>query len=198
MSELRPGITVLIAAHPARLRNGLLVEAVQSVCQQTLQPDAIIVVNDIGKRGAGWNRRTLVETVNTTWMAWLDSDDLWFPNHLETLYNKAVETGARYVYSWFQGNHDPLGHFGKEFNPCNPHHTTITALVDVAMAKQISYEDTSAEGQFSDEDWKFIVRFAEICCREGYPMVHIPQKTWYWRQSGQNSSGRPNQGDATT
>ena len=198
---LRPGITAIIAAHPARFRNGLLVRALKSVCAQTLQPNAILVVNDDEGRGAGWTRRTILEQVNTTWMAWLDSDDKWYPNHLEDLHRVAEETGSKYVFSYFDGSdpftkEDPNGHFGRPFNPCSPHHTTITALVDVALAKEVGYPDTAESGPYSNEDWAFIVRFSELCCERGYKMTHLAKRTWLWDQSGQNTSGRSDQGDA--
>lgn len=199
---LRPGITAIIAAHPARLRNGLLLRALKSVCAQTLQPEAILVVNDKDKHGAGWTRRKILEQVNTTKMAWLDSDDYWKNTHLGDLDEVMEETGAKYVYSYFDARYDPFskndpnGHFGRVFDPCNPHHTTITALVDVALAKEVGYEDTVEEGPYSEEDWKFIVRFSELCCERGYKMIHLPKKTWVWDQGGQNTSGRSDQGDA--
>lgn len=207
---LRPGITAIIAAHPARLRNGLLNRALQSVTAQTLQPAEIIVVNDIERHGAGRTRSMILDRVRTTQMAWLDSDDYWYPNHLQDLSDEATRTGAKYVFSWFDGAFDPLRHFGKTYDVHSPHHTTITALIDVALAKEVGYPDTSADGPFSNEDWAFISRFAELCAERyvdcmdpmpipgsiGYPMIHLPKRTWYWCQDGQNTSGRPNQGDA--
>src|SRR5678815_5803555 len=97
MVDLRPGVTVCIASHPARTKTWLM-PALQSVLSQTRQPDAILVVNDIGAQGAGWTRRTLLEAVQTEWIAWLDSDDEWYPEHLEKCLNHALETGAVYVY----------------------------------------------------------------------------------------------------
>lgn len=205
MSDLRPGITAIIAAHPIRLRNGMLMRALRSVCAQTLQPEAILVVNDKDKQGAGWTRRTILEQVNTTWMAWLDSDDTWFPNHLEDLIRVAEETKSKYVFSYFEASHgdpftdngrEPLGHFGKIFDPCNPHHTTITALIDVALAKEVGYVDTAKDWPVSNEDLDFILRFSALCCERGYTMTHLPKRTWFWDQSGHNSSGRPDRGDA--
>lgn len=200
MTELREGITAVIAAHPVRFRNGLLGRAMASVLQQRLQPDAIIVVNDKGKHGAGWTRREILSQVNTTLMAWLDSDDYWYANHLDDLYNHMQVTGAKYVFSWFDGHNDPLGHFGKVYDIHNPHHTTITALVDVAMAKEVGYPDTDMNWPVSNEDLMFIFDFAKLCVERGLEgdkgMVHLPKKTWYWEQAGQNTSGKPNQGDA--
>jgi glycosyltransferase involved in cell wall biosynthesis len=206
MSDLRPGITACVAAHPARFRNNRLIHrALASICDQTLQPDEILVVNDKDKQGAGWTRRTILDRVGTEWLAWLDSDDIWFPKHLETLWRAQQETGAVYVFSYFQPTHgdpftnegkEPLGHFGKVFNPCNPHHTTITALVRTDLAKEINFPPSRMEHAVSDEDWSFIHRLAEKACQNGWPMVHVPERTWRWDQSGQNTSGLPHKGDA--
>ena len=191
--QLRPGVTVCIASHPARTQTWLPV-AVQSVLNQTRQPDAILVVNDVDRKGAGWTRRTLLQAVQTEWIAWLDSDDEWYPQHLEKLLNHALETGAAYVYSWFDGG-DPLGHFGLPFNPCTPHHTTMGHLVKTEIAQRVGFYD-SQPGPFSNEDWLYIVGISEIACREGLIMSHLPERTWLYRQAGQNSSGQPGQGDA--
>lgn len=197
MTELRPGITACVAAHPARFRNGLLARALNSICRQSLQPDAVIVVNDQDKLGAGWTRRQILGQITTTKLAWLDSDDYWYANHLadlNALYESADD--IKYVFPWFDGRNDPLGHFGKEYNLSEPHHTTITSLVDTALAQEIGYRDTDMNWPVSNEDLMFIFDFAKMCLERGYRIVHLPKKTWYWEQAGQNTSGKPNQGDA--
>ena len=192
----RPGITACIATHPARWgQDGLLQRALASVAAQTLQPAAILVSNDPFRKGAGWNRRTLVEQVNTDWIAWLDSDDWWEPEHLSKLYQVAVETGAVYVYSWFHGN-DPLGHFGLPFDPCRPHHTTMVSLVRTDIAKEVSFPDSEGP-PYSNEDWAFITGVSKLACERNLKMVHLAERTWHYVQLGQNSSGRPGQGDAS-
>lgn len=205
MSELRPGITALLTCHPIRMRTGYLMRALKSVCAQTLQPDAVVVVNDIGKHGAGWSRREALAHVTTTRFAWLDSDDHWYPNHLEKLNQVMNDTGAKYVFSYFDGQSDPFatseepnGHFGKVFDVHNPHHTTITAMIDTELAREVGYGESDREGTYSNEDWPFIAKFAQFCAERGYSMVHLPEKTWYYDQNGiMNSSGLPNKGDAT-
>lgn len=190
----RPGITVCIAAHPARLRSGLLARATASVYAQTLQPEVILICNDKDRKGAGWNRQMLLEMVDTEWIAWIDSDDYWDPEHLEKLYRVAVETDSVYVFSWFHGN-DPLGHMGLPFNPCTPHHTTMNVLVRTDIAKEAGFPD-SAPGRFSNEDFAFIVSVAKIACERGLKMTHLAEKTWTYASGHGNSSGKAGQGDA--
>lgn len=194
MSDLRPGVTVLIAAHPARFGNGLLARAFASVVAQTQVPEAIVVVNDSERRGAGWTRQTLLRNVDTEWIAWLDSDDTWEPEHLEKLLKVAVETDSVFVFSWFHGT-DPLGHFGLPFNPCTPHHTTMNVLVRTDIAQEVGFPDSDT-GPFSNEDWAFITGVAKLACERGLNMTHLAERTWTYHQEGQNSSGLPGRGDA--
>lgn len=197
MTELRPGITVLIACHPERLSNGLAVEAFTSVARQTMQPDTIILVNDLERAGAGRTRMKLLRMVETEWLAWCDSDDMLLPSHLEKLYNCAQETGAVFVNAWFNAPHDPLGHFGKPLDPCNMHHTTITFMVKTELAQEAGFRESLKDSPFSEEDWFHISKIADLCCERGLVMSHLPEKTWWWRQQGQNTSGlfRPGSGD---
>lgn len=192
--DLRPGVTVAIASHPARFSGGLIARAFASVVAQTHIPETVIIVNDSERRGAGWTRRTLLSYVDTEWIAWLDSDDEWEPQHLEKLLRVAVDTDSVFVYSWFHGG-DPLGHFGKPFNPCAPHHTTMAVLVRTDLAKEVGFRD-SAVGPFSDEDWGFILGVSALACERGLNMTHLPERTWTYHQHGQNTSGQPTQGDA--
>jgi Glycosyltransferases involved in cell wall biogenesis len=191
----RVGITALIAAHPARFQEPyLLAKALHSVATQTLPPVAIHVVNDVDRHGAGWTRRTLLNHVDTEWIAWLDSDDEWMPEHLEKLHRVAVDTDSVFVFSWFTGG-DPLGHFGLPFNPCTPHHTTMTVLVRTDIALAVGFPDNQA-GPFANEDWAFITGVSKLACERNLKMTHLAERTWHYYQAGQNSSGQPGQGDA--
>jgi len=192
---LRPGISVCIAAHPARFRGpALLNRALASVVAQTLAPAAIHVVNDLDRQGAGWTRRTLLQAVDTDWIAWLDSDDEWMPEHLEKLHRVAVDTDSVFVFSWMHGA-DPLGHFGLPFNPCTPHHTTMNVLVRTDIAREVGFPDNAA-GRFANEDWAFITGVAKLACERGLKMTHLAERTWTYHAHGQNTAGQPGQGDA--
>lgn len=195
MTKLRPGVTVCVACHPARIKSGLLARALNSVMAQTAQPSAILVCNDLERTGAGRVRAHLLAQVQTEWLAWIDSDDEWLPEHLEKLLLTAMETESVFVFSWFQSIMDPLGHFGLPFNPCTPHHTTMGHLVRTDIAKRVGFRD-NAVGPFANEDWGFITGVAEIACAEGLKMTHLAERTWTYHMEGQNSSGQPGQGDA--
>ncbi len=176
--------------------NGLLHRALNSVLAQSLQPNAILIHNDVDRRGAGTARQRLLAQVQTEWTAWIDSDDEWGDKHLEALYTTALATESVYVYSWFNGG-DPLGHFGIPFNPCQPHHTTMAVLERTDIAQEAGFLETQPGHPVSNEDWHHIVRFSQICCERGLRMTHLAERTWtYHQQWGVNTSGRPDAGDA--
>jgi hypothetical protein len=202
---MQPGITVVIPTHRARTRNGMLNRAFTSAWQQTLQPAAVIVEQDIGGEGAWATRHRGLMKVTTEWTAFLDSDDHFYPGHLKTLHTAAVDRNADYVFSYYMvhdaaGNErpdvDPLGHFGKRFDPEAPHQTTITILVRTELAQQIGFReppsDATIGGHRGGEDWWFTVE----CAQAGAGFWHVPTRSWAWVHHGLNSSGLPDRGDA--
>jgi hypothetical protein len=193
---MEPGITVCVAAHPARLRNGLLGKALASVWAQTRQPEYVLVCNDIGKEGAGAIRQRLLDRVTTEWTAWIDSDDEWFPEHLEKLFQVAVATESVWVHPYFEAVHDPLGHFGLPYDPCTPHHTTMGILERTDLAQEVGFPPSADHGRFSNEDWAHITGFAALCCERGLKMTHLAEKTFRYNMGHGNTSGLPTQGDA--
>lgn len=205
--RLRPGVTACIVAHPARFGHSLpdsppgagkLARALQSVMRQTLQPDAIVVVNDTEREGAGPMRQRALDMVDTEWLAWLDSDDEWYPEHLAKLVEAAETTEAVFVFPWFDfdGGFDPLGHFGLPFDPASPHHTTITYLVRTELARRVGFSNDHIHGIYSNEDWGHLLGLCAIAVREELLMLHLAERTWAWHADGYNTCGRPGQGDA--
>lgn len=195
-TDLTPGITVCVATHPARQPSGLLARALTSVGAQTLQPREVLVLNDLDREGVGVIRQRLLDKVTTEWTAWVDSDDEWYPEHLEKLMRVAEETDSVWVHSYFDGLMDPLGHFGRPFMPCTPHHTTMGILERTDLAKEVGFPPSATHGSFSNEDWAHIVGFSALACERGLKMTHLAEKTWRYHMGHGNSSGLPGQGDA--
>lgn len=189
-------ITVCIPAHPARFRSGLLKRALDSVLAQTLQPERILILNDTAREGVGVIRQRLLDQVTTEWVAWIDSDDEWMPEHLEKLKRVADETDSVYVFSGYHALMDPLGHFGLPFQPCSPYHTTMGILERTDLAKEVGFPPSSTHGMFSNEDWAHITGFAKLACERGLAMTHLAERTWHYHMGHGNTSGLPNQGDA--
>ena len=199
---LSPGITVVIPAHPARLKNGMLDRALKSVSYQTLPPAAVSIAVDLNGAGAPATRQRALDAVQTEWTAFLDSDDFFFPAHLEKLARHAEETQADMVYSWFKVqdaagkllDHDPVfpeTHFTEPFDPDNPIETTITTLVKTYLAKQIGFRAMNRGEANTGEDRLFIL---ELLARDA-KIEHLVEKTWAWSHHGLNTSGLPTKGD---
>lgn len=184
---MQSGVTVVVPYHPARVKNGMLARAVASINRQTL-PHELITIEDTERQGAAATRQRGLDQVTTEWTAFLDSDDELDPTHLAQLLTCATETGADYVYPWFRvvGGRDPFPmFFGKPWDDDHPHSTTITILVRTGLARLVGFH-----GQGED------FRFTKGCVTAGARIVHHPERTWTWHHGPQNSSGRPDRGDA--
>ena len=132
----------------------------------------------------------LFRSAQTPWVAFLDDDDAFKPEHLERLLWCAADTDSDYVFSYFDTTFctDPLGHFGKPFDPAAPHHTTITVLVRRELAQSVGFRTDHPDGwTLAQEDWRFTLD----CVAAGAKITHLPERTWYWFHHGHNTSGRP-------
>lgn len=186
------GITVCIP-HIAS-RQTYLHRALSSVHQQTLPPKSIAIAYDTAHDGAAVTRQRALEMTNTPWVAFLDDDDEFRPEHLDALLRHAQETNADYVYSWFDvaGGGDPFppGHFLNEFDPDNPVQTTITVLVKTELARSVGFlrpcDGDLVGGLAWGEDYQFTLE----CLRKGAVIKHLVQRTWIWHHDSQNTSGR--------
>lgn len=214
MELARPTVTVIIPAHPARILNGMLAQAIDSVHQQTLLPDAVVTRIDMDCEGAAATRQRALMQVDTDFVAMLDSDDLFLPKHLEWLMRHQQDTGADFVYSWFKVLQQfadgrtvvleedpvfPVTHYLNPFDPDNPIETTITTLVRTELAKQVGFHALDRGQLNSGEDRAFTLG----CLAAGAKISHLVRKSWLWRHfqlpdgSGPgNTSGLPTRGDA--
>jgi glycosyltransferase involved in cell wall biosynthesis len=183
------------------------------VLKQTLLPDAHIIVMDLNKEGAAPTRQRALMMANTDWVAFLDSDDVLMPQHLEWLMKCALEHEADFVYSWFkvlQEHSDgrqqvlefdpvfPPGHFLNDWNPDEPIETTVTTFVRTKIAQAVGFHalDRGHDAN-TGEDFGFT-----LGCRDaGAKIVHLKRHSWLWSHSfgpdGKplNTSGRANRGD---
>lgn len=192
-------VTVVIPTHQARVKNGMTKRAVGSVFGQSLPASALIVENDTEKRGAPFTRNEGLQKVTTDWVAFLDSDDQFLHNHLETLVAGVLKHDADYVFSWFNPvgfGRDPLGHFGKVWDPENPTQTTITTLVRTELAQQVGFHEPPKDELINGERYGEDFAFTLGCRDAGAKIVHIPARTWIWNFHGMNTSGMPTNGDA--
>jgi len=180
-------ITVATPTIPPRVCNGMLEASNLSVREQTLLPEGgISVALDVDKRGAARTRQRALDAVRTKWVAFLDDDDWLYPNHLETLYQLVIEHGADYSYSWFDGNNPFPMHKGRQMNPAEPHHTTMTVLVRTELAKEVGFANhPDAPSEWSGEDWAFTLG----CIKLGAKFIGTGDTTWHYNVHSGNTSG---------
>jgi glycosyltransferase involved in cell wall biosynthesis len=186
---LGPGITVVIPSIPPR--RDLLKRAVASAINQIYPAAAISVAVDVEKRGAWHTRNRALAAVQTEWTAFLDDDDEFLPEHLNTLNNSVVNHEADMAYSWFStvpNGSDPFPPWFADapWDPEKPRHTTIVMLVRTRLAQSIAFTPPAAGDSVGNEDWRFILELN----RRG-KIVHVPQRTWLWHHDSKNTSGRP-------
>ena len=86
------GVTVVIPSLPER--STWLARAVRSVDRQSAPPADVIVYVDHDRAGAHVARNAALAEVITEWVAFLDDDDRFHPNHLAILIDGANRSGA--------------------------------------------------------------------------------------------------------
>lgn len=203
MSDLSPGITVVIPTIPTEARYHMLQRAVESVWSQTFPPDSVQLEGDLDREGASVVRDRGLRHVETELAAFLDDDDVLYPQHLEHLLAKMNETGADLVYPWFDvvGGSDPFPEFfGQPWDNEHPHQTTVTFLAKTEVLLACGgFQDlmdgpdvgTDPLGHRAGEEYRLVLRLAAA----GYKIVHLPERTWQWNHWGGNTMGLPSRVD---
>ena len=181
----------------------MLRRALRSVELQTLQPTDVVVSTDTERVGAPKNRDNGLARLQTEFVAFLYDDDELYPQHLQRLYETAVETEADLVFPWFDvgsGGSDPFPWLeGVPWDNSKPHQVPITLLARtevIRAAGGYSYEWDPTQGadpgvdEFGNragEDYRLILRL----CASDRKIFHLPERTWLWHHHGRNTSGLP-------
>jgi hypothetical protein len=172
---------------------------------------------DLDGQGAAPTRQRALMMAQTGWVAFLDSDDLFMPRHLELCMKHALETGADFVYAWFKilqefadGTYNviegdargdgvfPLTHFTNDWDPENPIETTITTLVRTELAKEVGFETLDRGHKINTGEDRY---FTLGCMAAGAKISHLKRKTWFWghhqlpNKKAGNTSGFAGRGD---
>jgi glycosyltransferase involved in cell wall biosynthesis len=196
-------VTVVIACHPPRFTHKMLGAAFKSVLAQTVQPAAIVIVNDTEHAGSADTRNTALAKATTEWVAFLDSDDQLLPNHLERLLGAATEADAAgnrvdVVYSWPRvygpdGNLIPRADQwggGPVFDPerlRREAHIQTTSLVRTTAAKAAGgFRFITDQHGASNDDHGFYLALLHAGC--GF--LCVPEETFLWRHHGVAAPGR--------
>jgi len=181
-------ITVAIAHIPTR--QVLLARALDSIQNQTYSAQHVVIDEDRAHTGGAATKNRALAKVRTGWVAFLDDDDYFLPQHLHLLASEALMTGADVIYSWpvMDGGSDPRPEmFGKPFDADELRrgsylHTTI--LVKTELAVRVGGFQKPPGSDY--DDWGFHLALLD----DGATFVHVPERTWVWTVRGQNTSGR--------
>lgn len=208
----RPKVSVIL---PTYNRPDRLTEALQSILRQTCQDFEIVVVNDGGtdvgatvaalndgrimyiqhdrNRGLAASRNTGLTAASGTYIAYLDDDDRYLPNHLETLVSvldqgeyKVAYTDAWRVHEQVVDNrHIEIGRdvpYSYDFNAA---HLLVSNYFPVLcmMHRRDCLEQVGRfdESLYAHEDWDLWIRMATV-----FPFKHMPCTTaeFSWRTDG--------------
>jgi glycosyltransferase involved in cell wall biosynthesis len=192
-----PVVTVVIPTIPPRAE--MLERALASVRGQTVVPAAVrvAVATDTDHQGAAATRNRGLEQVTTPWTAFLDDDDVLWPEHLARLIGCAQETGADLVYPWFDvpGGWDPFPqYFGQPFDEqalrTVQNYIPVTVLVRTSLARAVggfqALNASTEPGASPCEEWGCWLAMLD----EGAQFVHLPERTWSYTWHRGNTSGR--------
>jgi glycosyltransferase involved in cell wall biosynthesis len=185
------GITVVIPSIPTR-RHTYLHRALDSVLQQELSPDAIIVEFDHDHTGAAATRNRGMKKATTEWTAFLDDDDEFLPEHLKLLRAHAMMTDADMVYPWFDvpRGFDPFPHAeGQPFNPAALEYENtipVTVLIKTELIKSVGGFTPKGPPDNPCDDWGAWIKVRNA----GAKIEHLNRRTWLWHWHSGNTSGR--------
>jgi glycosyltransferase involved in cell wall biosynthesis len=118
-------------------------------------------------------KNLLAAAVNTEWIALLDDDDYFYPQHLERLIANSAD--ADVVYSWCDST-------GDSFTSYNQGWEGVDALRGSSRVSHNAIVRTSlfkAVGGFPLErgyDWRFWIKAADAGAR----FVSVPDRTWFF------------------
>lgn len=186
-----PDIAVVIPVHPPRIADGMLADALTTVWAQTALPAEVHVALDTSGAGAAATRNRGLAAVTTPWVAFLDSDDLFRPKHLELCLAHAEATGADVVYPYFDcPGGDTVGRFGVPFDPealRRGNYIPVTVLAKTAAVRAAGGFQPLRGGAAALEDWFCWLQMLN----QGARFEHLPERTWVWNKHTGNTDGRP-------
>ena len=198
-----PLVSVIVPTHD---RPHLLRLALQSIAAQTLRSVEAVVVNDGGpdvaelvdsiagldavylahetSRERSAARNTGLAAARGRWIAYLDDDDVFLPEHLDTLVSAVRRHGVRAAYSdaarelrrVVAGEEVVLTTdvpYSVDYEPDRLRHENFIPIISVLHERSCLDEVGLFDTSFSAlEDWELFLRLAAVT-----DFVHVPQVT---------------------
>lgn len=197
-------MTVSVCIPHLPYRGDMLLEAMASITLQTQPPDEVMIASDVTREGASATRNRALRMASSEFVAFLDDDDWFLPNHLEFLHNYIVHDDADLAYSWFEvpNGFDPFrvdgvspeGHvFDDRLRDCIINHESNFIPITVMARRELMMDLGGFPLPESDrwvspdnEDWGMW----KDMLNAGAKFVHVPVRTWVWNWHGKNTTGR--------
>jgi len=213
---MNPKISVVISTFN---RPVLLQRAIDSVLCQTFGDWELIIVDDHSNSLPNlvippeekriipirlpWNTGYQVRPKNVgimcargDYIAYLDDDNVYLPDHLEVLYKKAIETGADVIYGdRVYKSDDPnekryMGHMSYDYdleriNKGN-YIDTSDIMHTIQAINDIGFWDIFWERK---ADWLLMMKFGKA----GKKIIHVPKTIteYWWHNDPQGNIGTP-------
>lgn len=199
-------VSTLTATIPGR--EEFLAKALESIENQTRQPENVVIEMDAFRTGAARTRNRALTRVDTDYVAILDDDDTLLPHHLETLMGFAEEQpqwDVIYPTPQIEGMRDPTAvvvngkwylPWGLEWTEDHRQHMIwkgsfipVTCLIKTKAIREIGGfpEPGASDYKISTcEDWLMFRRLA----LKNYKFKHVNVKTWVWRKGDHHTGGQ--------
>ncbi len=163
------GSDVTVVIPTIKGREHLLKRALASVEGQQVTPAAVEVHTDYHRRGAHFARNEAIKNVKTDWIAFLDDDDEFLPNHVKVLVRGANRSHADLIFSYaeFVGGRDPLA--------CVQHGRLVPEPINVPFGIEQEYW-LRKHGNFIPVT--YLVRTAAVRAVGGFPAPYSFDAAW--------------------
>lgn len=170
-------VAVITPSLPTRAT--LLAEAIESVSIQTAPPHRHLIEIDHRREGSAVLRNRMADAAwESDWLAFLDDDDVLYPQHLELLSETALVTRSDIVYSFC----DVQGRDG-----WTPNRIFDAAALRVGnyipvtvLVRRSSFQAAGGFPQRAEhgwEDWALWLKLLDTGCR----FACHPHPTWLYR-----------------
>jgi glycosyltransferase involved in cell wall biosynthesis len=186
-------ITVVIATIPPRKE--MLARALNSVGYQTRSADLIVIEPDPNHTGAAATKNRGIAKVTSEFVAMLDDDDEFWPEHLEKLLAAQQEHQADVVYSMpfipgRPGGMDPCGRFGQPFDADELRkrsYIQTTSLIRTELLKAAGGFQIPEGRGVPYDDWGAFLALLDL----GAKFFHVAEQTFTWHHHGYGRPGVP-------
>jgi glycosyltransferase involved in cell wall biosynthesis len=150
------------------------------------------VALDVDREGAAATRNRALAMVKTEWVAFLDDDDEFLPDHLKLCARYAYLSGCDVVYPGYEyvGGEDPVKCFDLPFDAGRLRRSNFIPVTTLCRTQKVleagGFQPHPDRNGDPCEDWGLWLAMLE----RGAKFGHVPHKTWRWHL-GETTRGRP-------